>query len=68
MSQKEPTKTTIAPLNLFGRPTYTKNQAVQQKNLESFAEKISHLDTLEVCEQTVYHLVPNLPSGDTPVN
>jgi len=34
-----------------------------QKNLESFAEKISHLDTLENCENTVYRLVPNLPNG-----
>ena len=49
-------------LNLFGRPTYTKNQAKNQKNLENFAEKISHLDTLENCENTLYRLVPNLPN------
>lgn len=53
----------VEELNLFGRPTYTKNQAINQKNLESFAEKISMLDTLQSCEKTVYRLVPNLPSG-----
>ena len=51
----------VQPLNLFGRPTYTKNQAINQKNLENFAEKIANLDTLENCENTLYRLVPNLP-------
>ena len=35
---------------------------MNQKNLENFAEKISHLDTLENCENTLYRLVPNLPN------
>lgn len=55
----------VEQLNLFGRPTYTKNQAINQKNLENFAEKISMLDTLQSCEKTVYRLVPNLPSSQT---
>ena len=51
----------VEPLTLFGRPTYTKNQAMTQAKLEDLAEKMSCLDTLEHCENTVYRLVPNLP-------
>ena len=50
-------------MNLFGKATYTKKQAENQKNIEQFAEKISNLDTLENCENAVYRLVPNLPDG-----
>jgi len=58
----------VEPFTLFGKPTYTKNQAINQKNLENFAEKISHLDTLENCEKTIYRLVPNLLKAYNPLS